>query len=293
MGYRLLILGVRVTKDKYSDVDSENCFSLITAKMIQHFKRISDVTIGFGDRVFDLDMIDDSWDFVLFIGYTKEGVVVRERVPKGKMLTLLEYPFPSADWSFCFLPTGIPNTTKFDAPVSKDMLVNVPKEKSIVIDHWWRPLGDDQKDWTLEISDWLSSLKGEYKIYRMIRFGEEESKTVQPHEIPLTHTQYWKYLEQTNRAETFVCTHTESYGYGIIDMVARGIRAVVFPGALNEELIQYFQLPTFNNCDELLGLVRSPVEPRWNDMIHRCTDFSDIARIIDVKCRDLLGLPWT
>jgi hypothetical protein len=234
-------------------------------------------------------MIDGNWDFVLFVGYTVEGALIRQRTPKGKMLSLIEYPYPPADWSFCFLEPGIPNATKIDAPVSKDMVVNVPKEKSIVIDHWWRPLSDYQVDWTLQISDWLSCLKDEYKIYRMVRFGAEEEATVKPHEIPLRHTSYNKYLELTNRAETFVCTHTESYGYGVIDMVVRGIRVGLFSRSLNNELIRRFQLPMFSNRDELLALIRSPVEPRWNDLIHKCTDYFDVVKIIDMKCRELLG----
>lgn len=284
MSYSILILGTR------SGV-SGCCFCSIARNMYKHLSKFPHIDVTLGDITDDLHLIDGK-DFVLFIGFCTEFDEIRARTPKGRLLSLLEIAIADADWCFSFLKPEIPHATHIVAPVDKEMCVNLPKAKEIVVDHlYYLP---DSHDWTFEVSEWLEPLKGEYKIYRMIQYeydDELEVSSIKPHEIEMPRMLFAEYMEMTSRVETHVFTHLEGYGYSLTDMVARGTRVIAPPNCIHPSLIVRFDIPIFRNREELLALVCSPVEPKWNKMIDRCTDYSEIARIVDDKCQEMKKFP--
>jgi hypothetical protein len=291
-----------------------NCFHTMTAFVVAEFKKLAHVDVEFVDhvnyRVLGSQDVFEYWnsaefinsikntDFIVYIGYASGNRMpwheIRKRV-SNKVVSLLEIAFLDADWSLCFTnyPPGTirNNVTTIIAPCSKNVYINVPKTKSILMDHWtgnmaannWNTCTKDDIDWTHRISDWLSSVKDDYKICRMVRFGQQETDTVKPYESMLPHCYYGEFLDKTNDFETFVVTHADGYGYGVIDMAARGIRVISPPGFICPELVDAFGIHIFHNQDELVDIIKSPVDEHWNNCINKCTDYSDIVKIIDNK----------
>lgn len=89
--------------------------------------------------------------------------------------------------------------------------------------------------------------------------------------------------------ETFVVTHAESYGFSNLDAMAMGMRILTPPNFLCKGLQSHFDLPTFNSNIELITKIKEPIElAALNDRIKKMTDYSDIVKIIDKKCRQLI-----
>lgn len=301
----ILIIGNHVS-DTVPLEGMNHCFSVMVRALREAFEAMPHVSVSLQsigyEQPFRYDVLPNDLDLILFCGYIKEWYEldwgrIRRWAGEPLVYTLLEVPITGGEWypdhGFCFVQTGDRWATTIHAPCVKSLYRNVPKENRIVIDHGWPCIIPQlQSDWTLQISEWLTDLKDEYAITRIVKYGKakglyhnhgmDEPATVKPHESMLFQTSVGKYLAATDTAETFVVTHTESYGHSVIDMAARGIRVVAPKGFLPERgLVDHFDIPTFETKDELLALVRSPVEARWNHMIDRCTDYADVARIID------------
>lgn len=298
---KLLVLGVDRGENPQDQTD---CYAFVAAALMRAFNLNfpGEVRLVNVDMTSDLNNIQGYADLILFVGYTAIWNKIALRLPEIKkrtgcrrIATLSDYSFflnrdgivTRPDWAFCFLDDGVRYSTVIHGPFVREYFVNEPKEKIILMDHGWVHKKDTELEWTFRISDWLEPLKGRYKIIRMVRFPEYEMPTMKPHEIAMPAVPFIEYLKQTNHVESFVTTHLESYGFQVIDMVARGIRVASPVGFLHNGLVSRFQLPLFRNREELLGIVDSPLEPRWSEMVGRCTDYSDVTRMIVSKMTSL------
>lgn len=303
--YKLCILGI-MGNSGLDPLKSQSCFELITCSLYHEFKKFPHVEVytaelypDFIEQPHKFDQLKPDTDFVIYIDYNNSDKMpfnkIREITRCKKIVSLSEVVFRNVDWCFYFTEINghihdIKNRTKIVGPYNKDILLNHLKKNKIVIDHYWhQTLGIGPTDWTLRISDWLQEVKLEYEIYRMIRFGSEEKKHAKEYEKILEHLPYQKFISATNDAQTFIVTHRESYGYGIIDMIARGIRVITPPGLLMDDLVNQLDIPIFKNRQELLSLIRQEPDESWNARINKCTDYSKISHIIDSKFQEYLS----
>lgn len=341
--YRLLILSLIKNPTPSSEL-SGNCFERIAADVFTEFKKlphvetyILDVESGFFNDDFNkytsenelsIANLRPDTDAILFIGYDETNRlrfdVLREKTGYKFISSLLEIQVNHVDWCFYFRNdrgVNTVNSTFIGAPCAKKMMINIPKKKAVVLDHWTGRIVDesskdkyiiasygksigkpgvgvpyqaDNFDWLVRVLEWLEDIKDSYEIRRMTRFinlgceYEEELNVIpkRPYEIIVPPTCYGDYLKATADVETFIANHQEGYGYGIIDMVARGIRVISPPGFLSADFVSRFQIPIYHDKDSFLSLVTSKSEERWNSEIDNCTDWSDVVRIIDSKFQE-------
>jgi hypothetical protein len=172
-------------------------------------------------------------------------------------------------------------------PANKELLKPTPKTpKTVLLDHYWEKLLNTDKDWTFRIENWIEKLVGEgFVFYRMLRFPNEE-KTIKSFEIPIEYTNYLNYLEKTKDIETYIITHQESYAYGVIDMACRGTRVCTPPTFLKPVITDRLGIPIFTNEQELLSILRAPIEDYWKDSALKCTDYDEIALIVYNKLKE-------
>jgi hypothetical protein len=174
------------------------------------------------------------------------------------------------------------------------MYKNIPKTpKTVLIDHNWLPYVGTDRDWTSRIEDWLE--EEDFTVYRLVRETIEprlsqEMATFRKWEIPIKYAAFSNYLAQTDKIENFVITHHESYSYGVIDMVARGIRTVTPPDFLSRNsIVEVLELPIFEDKRSLLRILNEPINNEaWKAKILKMTDYCDIARLMDIKIQELL-----
>jgi len=98
-----------------------------------------------------------------------------------------------------------------------------------------------------------------------------------------------QWLAATDRLETFLITHCESYGYAILDMFARGTRVVCPAPFLPPHFQDKFHFGTFNTKNELIKLLRT--RPNALDLIRNragLTDWDDLVELIDHRFQNLL-----
>lgn len=290
MKYKLLILGY----DPISIDRSFSSVSLITfciRKALEKLNHIEVLSLPFIPSKMEYPITD----FVLLICYagitTEQVSEIKEKTKAKKIITLREINFigVGVDYSFVFNSEClIKNITSFiPLPCSKDLLIPSPKEpKTILIDHCWENYLGTKNEWTYDIENWTEELKEDYKIYRIIRSQDKLNDKIKDYEIPLETANYPTYLEQTSTIENFIVTHHEGYPYGVIDMAARGTRVLTPPGFICSSIVQPLEIPIFNNKQELLDIVTTPIETTWNSKIDQCTDYDTIANIIDSKIQE-------
>jgi hypothetical protein len=82
--------------------------------------------------------------------------------------------------------------------------------------------------------------------------------------------------------------HYESYGYGILDMIARGIRVVVPDTFIHTQYADLY-MPKFSDKQSLLNILRTPPdEEGLKSNIRKLTDYSEVVRIIDEQIRRMI-----
>jgi hypothetical protein len=296
MNYTLLILG-NTGKHVLNYEQSNSSLEFVAHAIYNELKLYNNIEIGIVDCRALLKFIPEV-DVILFIGYYDQWKnlsknnfeIIKKYIRYKKIITLLEFSLIGSDWSFCFVPSvsDTPKSTLIRAPCVKKLYVNKTKEKSICVDHYWLKYLDTENDWTHKIEDWLMDRKDEYKIYRIIRFKDEE-KNIKSYEIPIFYSNFFEYLESTNTIQNYIITHKESYAYGIIDMIARGIRVLTPPQFVKKDIIDYFELPTFTDKNSFLNILDEPInESLWKGKINKCNDYSLIAKEIDERIKLLL-----
>ena len=282
--YRLLIMGDENYNDsiKMLKTNIQKAFSRLPIEIFSSpytkFKNLPEV------------------DFVLLTCYFSNDVEIKaEEIKKQtkckKICSFSACTFPFLDYGFCFNDITLnDHSMLIHLPANKEILkLTEKKPKTVLIDHYWEPYLNTFDDWTLQIENAVKELTNDgYTFYRMIRFDGEEEK-IKPFEIPIKYSDYEEYLEKTKSIETFIVTHKESYSYGVIDMAVRGTRICTPPEFLNRDIISVFNIPTFNNKRELLSILRRPLEHYWESLILKCTDYNDIALMMNAKFRQWMN----
>lgn len=198
-----------------------------------------------------------------------------------------------SDWRFSFSDEGT-LTTRIDGPVWKALYSQCTKcPKTVLIDHW---AGGGRYDWTYKIEAWLQNVAEEFCISRYVQDENDREEPERLTKIPPFFKQihrmpFMQWLAETDRLETFVMTHSESYGYAMLDMFARGVRVLCPTPLLPVHFRDRFHVDTFNSQDELIGLLRKPPDPlTLRENMAGLIDWSDVVRLIDDRFRRLLGL---
>lgn len=280
--YKILILSLENCSKDINEVFKS--VHLITLSLYQAFKDINADVQMCSYLQEDLPEVD----FVIGIVYVDDFFDIKKIKNKTKCLkivSLREVIYNSFDYYFVFnIEHWNPkNSTYIKLPCPKSLLKNVEKiPKSIAIDHCWPPYNNDERDLTNKISDWLSSKKDVFKIFRMIREDMIDFKLKKDYEIPISFSMYPQYIEKTDKIENFIITHKEGYTYGVIDMVARGIRVITPNDFIPKCVIDDLCLPTFSSKEELLAILENSPDKDWNKRINLCTDYKEIAYLMNL-----------
>jgi hypothetical protein len=298
--YSLLFLGHPTFTGTLSLDDSNDCWQLITVALHNCLNRLEHVHYSFRNNYAGRSEFYDELpqvDAVLFWGVPQIWMSydhrrLRRATECRAIITVCERAIrESSDWRFVFDGEG-KSTTRVTAPVWKQVYNYAEKTpKTILIDHWDQ---DTPSDWTLEIEKWIRELSPEFHITwyvqdgldrRMLQGGEKSSETRRLPRAP-----YPEWLAATDRLETFVMTHRESYGYGVLDMFARGTRVVCPTPFLPSHFKDRFYIDTFNTKQELVEILRQRPDPL--KLIRNkfgLSDWFDVSKLIDDRFQVLLG----
>jgi hypothetical protein len=298
--YILLLLGRQTDKGDLDIAHSTECWHQITIALYESFKALG-INIIFHQVHYPNEIIWNDLpkaDAVLFLGLTESWEElkkdkVRQVTSCKKLFTICEFPLISgADWSFSFgVKSSGERITLIPLPIYKKLYQNIPKiTKSIMVDHWQ---ADNNWDWTYKIEEWLEEMKDEFMIYRQVQdepsveVGERQAR-ISPYLKQLKQLSFLEYLKATDTLETFIVTHYESYGYGILDMIARGIRVVVPDTFIHTQYADLY-MPKFSDKQSLLNILRTPPdEEGLKSNIRKLTDYSEVVRIIDEQIRRMI-----
>lgn len=241
-------------------------------------------------------------DFLLTSLYTK-NVTSNGHVAKGKVnykaCIFLENKIASWDYSFGHLRENI-SECHIPYPCSKRFFKYKEKiPKTILLDDHNQQIGFG-KDISVEITDWLNELVDQgYKIYQLTKKNDvPNSKIIEP----IFKCNYKEYMEKTSQIESFIMTHPGSYEHSVIDMVARGTRVFVpidqgifkrydqTEGFVPIEIIEDFELGTFKNKEQLINLIKKPIDnSNIEKHISMMTDMEEAVNIIDKTFQVILN----
>ena len=285
MKYKVLILGWKI--DNW--LQSKASVNALSYNLYLAFQKLDNVEVYYCNKS-EKELPEA--DFVIIIIYKGDNIdyyYIREKTGCKKIVSFRETRFAELDFSFIFNSHFNNIDTEYiPFPYNAELLKPTVKEKNtILIDHYWEDYLGTKNDLTFRIEEWLTEIKDDYKIYRMIRFtGEEE--TIKSFEIPIFYSDYLNYLKVTERIENYIITHKECYPHSVTDMVARGTRILTptdfIPGCMQNAL----QVPIFNNKDEFLSIIKSSVGEEWSEKYKHCTDYNDVVKIIDNKFKSWL-----
>ena len=239
-------------------------------------------------------------DFLLTSLYTlnvvNNGHLAKEKV-NYKTSTFLENK-TLWDYSFANLRESKPEHY-IAYPCSKRFFKYKEKiPKTILLDDHNPQIGFG-KDMSIQIIDWLEQIIDEgYKIYQLTKKNDNPySKIIEP----IFKCNYKEYMEKTSRIESFIMTHPGSYENSVVDMVARGTRALVpidqgtfkrcdtTEGFVPIEIINDFELGTFKNKKELINLIKKPIDnSNIEKKISIMTDMEEAVLIIDKVFQNII-----
>jgi hypothetical protein len=298
--YSLLFLGCQTFKGTLSLEDSIDCWQQVTVVLHNCLQSLEQVAYSFRDnnsRCFEFYSRLPKVDAVLFWGVPQTWMSydhkrLREATGCRAIITVWAGVLTeNADWRFAFRDEGR-LTTRIDAPVWKRLYTQCAKcPRTVLIDHW------DQNtpcDWTYKIETWMQDLENEFEISRYVQHESETVSSRRENCLPCAKTMrrgpFTQWLDATDRLETFVVTHCESYGYAILDMFARRTRVLCPTPLLPPHFKNKFYIGSFNSRNELVALLRTP--PNALELTKNrdgLTDFADMAKQIDDKFRSLLS----
>jgi len=298
--YRVLIIGTFTKEHDLNLNHVRECWQYMTVALYSVLKQLPHVTL-FPVHAHHQAMQNFDYyklpkvDFIIFIGLPEtynalDLQTLKDATEYKHMVTFMERGINRAEHSFIFkqlAPAGAQSFTYIPLPIMKKWLTNEEKEpNTIIVDHclcWEHP------SWTHCIQGWLEEFKDEFNILRLVQLPKLEEKCVPDWVTPINECGYMQYLKATAKASTYIVTNCESYGFGIIDMLARGIRVICPPNYIDRvEFIDKFQIPQFKSKEQLLQILRSPVPPVTNTFIDKCTDYKVIAELIDLHFQEFL-----
>jgi hypothetical protein len=165
------------------------------------------------------------------------------------------------------------------------------RPKTVLLDHWDQ---DTPWDWTYQIEAWLEDLGDEFDISRYVQ-NESPTEALEREKSPpsikkVRRVPFTQWLAATDRLETFVITHRETYGYAILDMFARGTRVACPAPLLPSHFKDRFHFDTFRTKDDLIKLLRT--RPNELDLSRNragLSDWDDLVELIDQRFQDLLS----
>lgn len=296
--YSLLFLGRQTFKGTLSLDDAIDCWQQVTVVLHNCLSSLEHVRYSFRDTWAGHSGFYDELpqvDGVLFWGVPQiwrsyDHRRLRQATGCRAIITVCERPITeSSDWRFVFAEPGR-STTRVAAPVWKQAYSYAEKTpKTILIDHWDQ---DTPSDWTLQIQNWIQELSPEFRITRYVREGdrgilrdEESSETHQ-----LRRGSYSEWLAATDRLETFVMTHRESYGYAVLDMFARGTRVVCPTPFVPQHFKDGFYIDAFETKQELVEILRLQPDPlKLVKNRLGLSDWIDVVKLIDDRFQLLLS----
>jgi hypothetical protein len=292
---KILLIGPPSFPVNIKDIDdfsTTDAFGMLLIELKKSFQKL-------GIEVFSSPVINitkdlPEVDFVLLIIYegdtNQENIkIMREKTKCKYVISIRETPDKLSDISFVFIDSfESERNFLIHLPANKKLLLPTQKiPKTILIDHYWEYYLNTDKDWTYNIEKWVENLIDDnYIFYRMIRWKDEE-KSIKSFEIPINRCSYLEYLDKTNFIETYIITHQESYAYGVIDMACRGSRVCSPPNFLKKCITDRLNIPIFKNESELNTILKRPIENYWEYSNSKCTDYDNIAIMINEKIKKL------
>jgi len=295
---------------KFASSVEESLTSLdrISTALLENFLKLNHI---------DLRVIDFDWktefnpettfnnipkkDFLLTSLYMNNvvtnGHLAKEKV-NYKTAIFLENRMPSWDYSFGHLKEN-PSECHIAYPCSKRFFTYKEKiPKTILLDDHNQQIGFG-KDISVEITNWLTELVDQgYKIYQLTKKNDvPNSKIIEP----IFKCNYKEYMEKTSQIESFIMTHPGSYEHSVVDMVARGTRVLVpidqgtfkrydkTEGFVPIEIIKDFELGTFKNKEQLINLIKKPIDnSNLQNHISMMTDMEEAVLTIDRVFQDII-----
>ena len=181
----------------------------------------------------------------------------------------------------------------YNAPILKNFYPKIKKEKnSILLDHKWQGHLGTNMEMSDKIIKWMQQLSKKYKIYKLIRWDEEQ--TPPEYITPIYQTNFQDYLNQILNKEIFISTHYGSYNSTAIDMIAAGSKCIIPKIGGRTFIPQYnidlFNLPTFSTKKELIAEIKKPLNTKiLSKQINKCTDIVNIIKDIDKQFTNIIN----
>lgn len=297
--YSVLFLGRHTDRRTLLFKDSTDCWRQVTIALHAALDRLRNVACTFRDNQKNerSDFYDGlpKADGVLFWGLPNTWLCydhqrLRQTTGCRAIITIGAQAITNhADWSFSFSDRRF-FSTRVQCPISRALYrQSVKTPRSVLIDHW-----GGANDWTFTIEEWLKDLGNDFSVWRYVQdegdpYNQGSLREVPPYLKQISRMPFPEWLAATDTLETFVMTHSESYGYALLDMFARGIRVLCPKPLVPRHFRATFHIETFNNKDELVTLLdtRPDVLKLVENRTH-LTDWDDVAQAIDSRFRRLL-----
>jgi hypothetical protein len=224
--------------------------------------------------------------WTIYVGYMKDVYRwLKVQHPPGARVAWMQEGDSSGMVDVSFHFTGRADSPKqvlIRAPFEPSLYVVEPKEKIVLVDHV-----SYRRDYTPQVLAMCENLPADWEVWLMstVKPKEQIPLVVPPRVRVLPKMPMGEYLEQTSHVSAFVCTHAETYGYGVIDMAVRGTRVLAHKGA-GGALNSWFGVQGFDSQESFCDLVTNQGE-NWFDAASRCqklcTPYARIARIVANK----------
>lgn len=264
---------------------TEDCFDAISVRLVSAFSRI-----GVEHEVVLPGTAPIPGVWTLHVGYDKTIVNAARATSEmgGKTAWLQELPRTDVvDRSFHFVnrkKDGNPVEGRVRLPFPLDDCYKVcSKEPSFLLDH-----PAQYRDTTMITADFLANSYPKHTLY--IQDGHKERHPVSPGRgTPMRWMPYGDWLAATNRIETYVVSHYESFGFSIVDMLARGTRVFAAHKCLNPWFVETMGIKVYNGIWELDALINMPPpdpEALFRRTRRRCSTWDRVANMI---AENLLG----
>lgn len=202
-------------------------------------------------------------------------------VAYSSVVLVLEVPHPAFDWTFTFLEGEWNKATAIPLPCDLSLLPVLPKDPCrVLIDHPWPWGPGDRCD---EVYAALQPLvaKG-FRFAQLVRNpGRPDVPSPPPWVEAILPLPYVDYLRATSDCSTFILTHRESFGHGTVDMAARGMRLISWPGFMPASMERRLRPVVVSSGEELVAAVETPFDAvDWSTRRAACTDWEVAARRI-------------
>jgi hypothetical protein len=219
-----------------------------------------------------------------FTGFAHKYIKEIKKHTEAKMIcNFMEGYDKNADYNFTYLKYNEALTTFYNAPITKEYLINKPKIKNtILLDHQWVDYKDNTRlEWTKKFHEIFYRYTN-YKVFQLRRANEFIPSWI----TPIESTNYLDYLNKTDNISIFIPTHMGSYNHSIIDMVGRGIKVIcpcTFKPFIPVELIKLFNIHIIQQPLEVINEINKPIDNDINSKINLCTDLKDIVNDMNSK----------